>query len=456
MRTVILLILSIVVLSSCDKNESKKSSIVISGSISNPRSGEINFQFEDVLIPDTLNDNGNFSISYESEEPIVIFFYYNGIGNNLYARPGDSIVFNFDASNFPASWMFEGDAADLNNYGVELAQIMDTIDINETILYDEDEFISSLEYIDSLKLAPLAELDDQEFIHLLTMTHKFSNYQLRLSYEQYHEMYKGLNPVDFEVSPGFYDFIHEIDLDDSTLVKIPAFIGYASALTDWLANNRLKTDAVSLLQAKLQVIDSVFNNPVVREKLLVQFFKFNYADADITSSKYMVDLWNEISPNAASDKMVRSLIEKKEKISPGQPAPEVAFENIEGGILTMEDFKGSIVYIDVWATWCGPCIQELPKLKELQDQFKDKKVVFLSVSIDDKKEPWISFVNERQLDGVHVYSPGGWGSEINEYYMINSIPRFILIDQNGNIVNASAARPSVSVAEEIEALLNPV
>ena len=170
----------------------------------------------------------------------------------------------------------------------------------------------------------------------------------------------------------------------------------------------------------------------------------------------MVDLWNEISPNAASDKMVRSLIEKKEKISPGQPAPEVAFENIEGGILTMEDFKGSIVYIDVWATWCGPCIQELPKLKELQDQFKDKKVVFLSVSIDDKKEPWISFVNERQLDGVHVYSPGGWGSEINEYYMINSIPRFILIDQNGNIVNASAARPSVSVAEEIEALLNPV
>lgn len=126
------------------------------------------------------------------------------------------------------------------------------------------------------------------------------------------------------------------------------------------------------------------------------------------------------------------------------PSPTFAYENHKGGITKLEDLRGKYVYIDVWATWCAPCRAEIPHLKKVEEAFHGKNIEFVSISVDTKKdyEKWKKFVTDQQLGGIQLYADDDWNSDFIKSYGITGIPRFILIDPNGNIVNANADRPS--------------
>lgn len=128
------------------------------------------------------------------------------------------------------------------------------------------------------------------------------------------------------------------------------------------------------------------------------------------------------------------------------------YENFKGGTTSLADLKGKYVYIDVWATWCAPCKAEIPYLKELEAEMHDKDITFVSMSIDDDRThkgsweqanaDWKAMVANKQLSGVQIMAPKGWQSQFIQDYLIKGIPRFILIDPAGNVVDPSAPRPS--------------
>ena len=139
-------------------------------------------------------------------------------------------------------------------------------------------------------------------------------------------------------------------------------------------------------------------------------------------------------------------------LMPGNPAPNFeGYDNLEGGTTSLEDLKGKYVYIDVWATWCGWCKKEFPYLKELELEFKGKNIHFVSVSIDEAKnrQKWVEMVAKEQLGGIQLLAPGDWKSSIVNKYAIDGVPRFILIDPNGKIVNVDAPRPSKPELKEL-------
>lgn len=139
----------------------------------------------------------------------------------------------------------------------------------------------------------------------------------------------------------------------------------------------------------------------------------------------------------------------------GSVSPTFAYENVEGKIIKLEDFKGKYVYVDVWATWCGPCRAEIPHLKKVEEAFHGKNIEFVSISVDvlKDKEKWKKFVAEKQLGGVQVFADKDWRSDFVTGYKIQGIPRFILIGPDGKIVNADAPRPS---SPELTNLLNTI
>ncbi|WP_294824798.1 TlpA disulfide reductase family protein [uncultured Flavobacterium sp.] len=128
----------------------------------------------------------------------------------------------------------------------------------------------------------------------------------------------------------------------------------------------------------------------------------------------------------------------------GQPAPLFSYENFKGGTTTLESLKGKYVYVDVWATWCGPCRQQIPHLQQLEKDYHGKNIEFVSISIDEKKnyEKWRKMVTDQQLGGIQLIADNAWQSAFVQAFGINSIPRFLLIDPKGNVVNADAPRPS--------------
>lgn len=128
----------------------------------------------------------------------------------------------------------------------------------------------------------------------------------------------------------------------------------------------------------------------------------------------------------------------------GLPSPQfTAYENHNGSTTSLSDLKGKYVYIDVWATWCKPCLGEIPALKELEEEF-GKQMYFVSISVDkpNKHEAWKKMVDEKQLKGIQLFADKNWVSAFVQDFGIDGIPRFILIDPKGNVVKPDAPRPS--------------
>lgn len=144
--------------------------------------------------------------------------------------------------------------------------------------------------------------------------------------------------------------------------------------------------------------------------------------------------------------MMEQMYAQRELVSKlkGQPSPGFDYENHKGGTTSLESMKGKYVYVDVWATWCGPCRVEIPHLKQIEEKYHGKKIEFVSISIDAKKdhEKWKKFVTDQNLGGVQLFADSDWSSEFVQSYGINSIPRFLLIGPDGTVVDADAPRPS--------------
>ena len=138
----------------------------------------------------------------------------------------------------------------------------------------------------------------------------------------------------------------------------------------------------------------------------------------------------------------------------GKPSPVfLNYENFKGGTTSLTDFKGKYVYVDIWATWCGPCLQEIPSLKEIEKDYHGKNIEFVSISVDNgrgykdnstiaAKEGWKKMISEKELGGIQLYADKDFNSDFVTGYRIQGIPRFILIDPNGNTINGDAPRPS--------------
>jgi thiol-disulfide isomerase/thioredoxin len=141
----------------------------------------------------------------------------------------------------------------------------------------------------------------------------------------------------------------------------------------------------------------------------------------------------------------------------GKASKGFEYENHAGGKTKLEDLRGKYVYIDVWATWCGPCRAEIPFLKKVEEKYHGKKIEFVSISIDVDKdhEKWVKFVTDKQLGGIQLFADKNWMSEFITSFGINSIPRFLLLDPEGKVISANAERPSdAQLVATLDKLLN--
>lgn len=132
--------------------------------------------------------------------------------------------------------------------------------------------------------------------------------------------------------------------------------------------------------------------------------------------------------------------ELKTKFSPLGLQDKV--ENLEGKTLTIKDvlseYKGKIVVLDLWATWCGDCIKNIPELKELKTNNPDIKFIYFSM--DKTTEAWKNGIEKYDINGEHYYMGNNWKNEFSTSIDLNWIPRYIILDQDGNIAKYYAVK----------------
>lgn len=125
------------------------------------------------------------------------------------------------------------------------------------------------------------------------------------------------------------------------------------------------------------------------------------------------------------------------------PAYDSEFLDANGGLHRISEFKGKLLYVDFWATWCGPCKAEIPRLANLVEHYKgNDKVQFISVSVDENVDAWKKMIAKDNPRWPQFIASKEQHAKISKDWGIVGIPRFLLINVDGTINNADAIRPS--------------
>ncbi len=281
------------------------------------------------------------------------------------------------------------------------------------------------------------ELKELEYTHIINLEN-YPSYYVYLTSEK-----------DFKVSDSFFESLQDFNFKDTIAYRNSN--GYQNLLLNHygrLADESSMDKDVNKTVSFIKNVDANLPDGYAKNNLMSQFLTYNLkADKALEESYMLYKNTNSNSENLAAIKEKYDLL--KNLVS-GKYSPRFAYENHKGGTTSLDDLKGKVVYVGVWAIWCGPCKREIPYLKEVEAEYHDKNVAFVSISIDTKKDynKWRTMVTDKELGGIQLMADNDWKSKFVTDYGIRGIPRFILIDAEGNIVNSDAPRPSSSQIRE--------
>ncbi|MFN8259202.1 MAG: TlpA disulfide reductase family protein [Bacteroidales bacterium] len=131
------------------------------------------------------------------------------------------------------------------------------------------------------------------------------------------------------------------------------------------------------------------------------------------------------------------------QLKTGEQAPGFHLEGFQKNKVSLDDFKGKLVCLNFWATWCGPCIQSIPKKNELVNNYGDKNFVLLNICLDNNSKAWKEIIKTKNFKGIHLSCPGNWSDLVSQKYGISSIPHYTLIDKSGNVIMNDISRDSL-------------
>ncbi|MCK8479411.1 TlpA family protein disulfide reductase [Psychroserpens algicola] len=429
------------------KQEPKVDYVILSGAVENSSATKATLKNANFNTELSIDKNGVFSDTIQIPES---GFYSFSIGREytpIYLSLGNNLNVTIDAQKFDESISYSGEGATENNYLA--AKTLNSIKVtsNAKALYSSDEtsFKNTIDSIQSQNENQLHALEkaNESFLATEKQNLVYDNYLMLKNYAQRHGFYT--KKENFEVSEDFFpDELKNLTFDDAEAYKTSQ--SYKNMAFRQNIDDLFKTlgDDISTVSVKeLQSIEAI-KVTALKNDVIDYLGNFLVSPAN-ENMESIYNFFKNNTTNEDTKKALTETFEKNKDLVKGKPSPQfVNYENHKGGDMSLADLKGKYVYVDVWATWCGPCIREIPSLKEVEKQFHNENIAFVSTSIDEMKnrDKWLAMVDEKELGGVQLMADKDWSSDFVKAYAIQGIPRFILIDPNGNIVSADAPRPS--------------
>ncbi|MFJ1426862.1 TlpA family protein disulfide reductase [Capnocytophaga canimorsus] len=437
MRKIIPIIFTIITLSLFTKCSKQVSYVIISGQIKNYSDNSFkitgnNFSKElkvnsQGIFADTLYVNSNFYHLYADKIYIPIFL-----------KQGEKINIQIDSNEKKIQAYFLGNnsLAHYNNYLQYKKQISNEFQVNFVEIFkkevtDFEKAIYNLEenYSNLLQTQKLVE----EYI---IIEEKSNKYELALLKEIYPKTHKRLTKSAVQNSEKFVIELAAIDYDNAA--DFETFKSYRDLVTESFIT-KLNVNTEKKIEKGTKYINDLKSKNIQSHlsRLLVAYLSAKNKEYD---NDLIVKTIQKFAEDQEIIRQAQIKYDNLYRIEVGKSAPNFNLENQKGDLISLESFNGKVVYIDIWATWCAPCINEIPAIKSLENKYHNKDIVFLSISIDKDKQKWKDFLRSNKMQGIQLYA--GIENEFVQIYNIKTIPRFILIDKQGKIVDDNALKPS--------------
>lgn len=269
---------------------------------------------------------------------------------------------------------------------------------------------------------------------------------LLLNYPLHHSRIKNLN--GFSPTDKFYDVLDEFIEENPTGIE---FWQYRQVFRDWIqllgGKDSPPNAPYQQLKYQLNYVEKNIKERFLSEYLIDNFIYSYIRYYGVDSLDNIVDYYNTNVSDENLRKDFMQLFDKHSRLGKGKPAPDFTFADIDENKVTLSDLKGNYVFIDIWATWCIPCLKEMPVIEKLFKQSKGKNICFVSISIDADKKAWKDKVIKDKMEWIQLYA--GEDSAFKKNYNLGPIPRFVLIDPEGKIIDANMTKPSFPKTIEI-------
>ncbi len=197
-----------------------------------------------------------------------------------------------------------------------------------------------------------------------------------------------------------------------------------------LVNDTLKQEQENLrafTNAFLDANDNVITAYTIYSNMLMR-------DAGLKESRRMYADLGSGAKSSQYGRIIKERIDRLAKTDQGAKAPDFTLSDVNGDMVTMSEVKGKIKIIDFWASWCGPCRLNNPALRKLYDEFHDKGLEIIGVSLDTDGESWKKAIEKDGLIWVNVSSLQGWECETIRLYSVSGVPSLFVLDEYNNII----------------------
>jgi len=412
----------------------------------------------------TIDKSGNFVLQLAIDAPVKIFVNFGQVKSEeliqlktqsgmdtsytantnkhqyfyVYATPNREITFEADANSILESLTINGGNNQETNYlnqeELRFNAYRDKVLKNYYgyTAYSLDTYEAYVKQREEDRMNFLRDTNQKQllspsFYRIQEHTIKLDALLAKVNYPKMRSTYTKL---DYQAPDGYYDFLLKMDLDIDVADKSTIYFQQLD----------------QLIKARIQFIDAGKSKKEVAKMLLSASTYYEYMAWSLSSDfrEEVYTLFDDSCPYPQLAKAVHLRYGHMENMLPGRPAPNISFSDGSGKKYTFSDFKGKYIYIDFWATWCGPCIEEIPSLKKIKEQFKDTDIAFVALSVDKAKdkEKWQKFIQQHNL-GTHQYLLNEENRKlVSDAWNILQIPRFVLLDKMGNLIDANTRRPS--------------
>jgi thiol-disulfide isomerase/thioredoxin len=459
-------ILSIIIfLSACEtKNEYQPAPGVFLGKIVGAENRELFIRQETINsnTVDTIqvNPDGTFLYDIMLDKPSYFTLF---VGRNqvmVYMQPGDSVNFDADVQMFDNA-TFSGSSSVYNEYLTKYSQKQGDFAQQMQSVFRAKEAQAN-QTMDSLRADQMAVLTEMEanFSNMDPMFLETEQNRIKyfwgLNHVMYPLYYAYYNQIDdYETSPDYDTYLAELSLDESKWLYIPEYRQFVSnylnsKVSGYFEDTALMAEQASFTAYQLTQIKELFQNSDVRSYLAYRIMKDHVSYDGIKDYDVIYPLFSELCTAESFQSEINAELAEWDNLKTGKPAHDFTGVTLTGDSVRLSDFVGKYVYVDVWATWCNPCLREIPFLMNVEKEFEGRNIVFLGVSVDRNKEAWESMMTTKELAGTQIYV--GLSEDLSGYYKISGIPRFMLFDKDGNILEVSADRPSGNIASRLNSL----
>lgn len=471
--------------------------VIISGKVLNPDpiTYKINFSVNRIGIgqerlSQILNDDGSFKITFNSHIPTDVWSLYK-MNFLILTHPGDSIYLEFDGSmaeraDILKTIKFRGDASVINNE----AAVFQLMYFSSDIYNDWDKKRNAIKEYDEVNYKHFRDSlreKESDILKKFVKEYKPSNetktwartfldvdyYRNLLSYPDFHRMANNLKRKDWNVPITYYDFLkNHFSINDSALISGYALSSFVNFYPVYLMEkireeNKQFFNSSDSIKKYPEKLDSLrffgsinyIDDPLLRQMVLTEMLWQGLEQSELRMfEKYESKIKDYIHEPYLKEPLFTLYRQTLERIDNPKIASDAILNKLEGTSLKSDinniiaSNKGKVIYMDCWATWCGPCIAEIPNAKKLMEEYKTKGVAFIFICLDSEERNWKSIISKNSLGGQHFFLSKNQSSDFRQVFEIKGVPHYILFDKKGNISENGTYSP-IFIKDKIDDLL---